>query len=278
MEDADLPEVRVKSHHCDAIGRRLRHSLLSYDEKHPVILSKDSDFTQLVVSSCHARVLHGSVQQSLGLLRQRYWVPGDPPAFTAFSSHRHRLCRSYLGADLQGERTQGLQGIHCRFLCFCTRAVHVELVSDYTAEAFLAAFRRFISRRGLPQSIYSDCGTNFAGAKAELRRLFKAGNKESSSIFRALREEQIQWPFNPPVTPHFGELWEAAVKSVKHHLRRVIGESTLTFEEMTTFLTEVEAYLNSRPLFPLSNNPGGPVNARSVLEAVVEGVSPGSFV
>ncbi|KAL6416764.1 hypothetical protein ACFW04_014841 [Cataglyphis niger] len=65
----------------------------------------------------------------------------------------------------------------------------------------------------------------------------------------------MQWRFNPPSAPHFGSLWEAAVKSLKHHLRRVLGESTLTYEEMSTFLTQIESCMNSRPLQALSDDP-----------------------
>ncbi|KYN02013.1 hypothetical protein ALC62_07192, partial [Cyphomyrmex costatus] len=58
----------------------------------------------------------------------------------------------------------------------------------------------------------------------------------------------------PPAAPHFGGLWEAGVKSVKHHLRRCIGRYTLTYEEMSTLLCRIEACLNSRPIAPVSNN------------------------
>ncbi|XP_074111408.1 uncharacterized protein LOC141535395 [Cotesia typhae] len=54
---------------------------------------------------------------------------------------------------------------------------------------------------------------------------------------------------------HMGGKWEAAVKSMKHHLTRTIGESSFTFEEFTTLLHQVEAILNSRPLEPLSQDP-----------------------
>jgi len=141
------------------------------------------------------------------------------------------------------------------FVCLGTRAVHLEVVSDYTAEAFLAALRRFTSRRGLPQELVSDCGTNFTGAEAELRALFTAGNQEAQSIGCALTTERILWRFNPPAAPHFGGVWEAAVKAVKHYLRRVLGNSTLTFEEMATFLAQVEACLNSWPIAPLLDDP-----------------------
>lgn len=65
----------------------------------------------------------------------------------------------------------------------------------------------------------------------------------------------ITWKFNTPLAPHQGGLWEAGVKSMKYHLRRVIGTSILTFEEFTTVLARVEGVLNSRPLTALSDDP-----------------------
>ncbi|XP_029680226.1 uncharacterized protein LOC115245872 [Formica exsecta] len=70
-----------------------------------------------------------------------------------------------------------------------------------------------------------------------------------------MANERIRWCFNPPAAPHFGGLWEAAVKSFKHHLRRVLGKSTLTYEEMSTLLAQIEACLNSRPLQAMSDDP-----------------------
>ena len=69
-----------------------------------------------------------------------------------------------------------------------------------------------------------------------------------------LNNEGIEWHLNPPHATHFGGLWESAVKSSKHHLRRVIGNQQLTFEELYTLLTQVESCLNSRPLTPLSSD------------------------
>ncbi|XP_024874028.1 uncharacterized protein LOC112455996 [Temnothorax curvispinosus] len=141
------------------------------------------------------------------------------------------------------------------FVCLCTKAVHLDVVSDYTTDAFLAAFRRFISRRGLCEELYSDCGTNFVGADRVLRELFRASSADGRRLAHAAAAEGVKWHFNPPAAPHFGGLWEAAVKSTKFHLRRVIGETTLTFEEMSTLLAQVEACLNSRPLQALSDDP-----------------------
>jgi len=270
------------------VGGRIKHALLAFDEKHPIILPPQSHLTSLIIDYCHTRVLHGGVQQTLDHLRQRYWLPGGR---AAVKTHIHRCVRcvrwraaapqqimgnlpgtritpsrpfEHTGVDYAGpvmlRTTKGrghkaVKAFIAVFICFSTRAVHVDVVSDYTTEAFLAALRRFVARRGVPRALYSDCGTNFTGAAAELRRLFTASSRESRLIGGALADQGIQWKFNPPAAPHFGGLWEAAVKSVKHHLRRVLGDSTLTYEEMATLLAEIEACLNSRPMSPLSDDP-----------------------
>ena len=63
----------------------------------------------------------------------------------------------------------------------------------------------------------------------------------------------MKWTFSPERAPHFGGLWEAAVKSAKLHLRRTIGQQILNFEDFSTLLCQVESCLNSRPLLLLSS-------------------------
>ena len=125
-------------------------------------------------------------------------------------------------------------------------------MSDLTSATFLAAFYRFTSRRGLPSIIYSDNGTTFQGANKELQSLFKSNSEFIKTVAGKVSSQQINWSFIPPHAPHFGGIWEAAVRSFKYHLKRVIGESTLTFEELYTLATQIEACLNSRPLCSIS--------------------------
>lgn len=89
----------------------------------------------------------------------------------------------------------------------------------------------------------------------ELPAMWSTLHKEDGTLRRQLQKQGIEWRFNPPSAPHFGGLWEAAVKSTKFYLRQVIGDQLLTFEEMTALLTQVEACFISRPLQSMTNDP-----------------------
>jgi len=136
-----------------------------------------------------------------------------------------------------------------------SRAIHLELVDGYHSPAFLAAYSRFCARRGLPEAIYyyyPDNGTTFVGADRELTAAFRASIRDPNFLNRTATDK-VSWHFIPPSALHFGGLWEAGVRSVKHHLRRVVRDQKMTFEEFTTLLCNVEACLNSRPLAPLTD-------------------------
>ena len=151
----------------------------------------------------------------------------------------------------RGQRS--FKGYVAIFTCFTTKATHIEVVSDYSSKTFVMAFKR-ISRRGLCQQVYSDHGTTFQGADAELLQNFREASEFNRDVAAAIQSDDIRWSYIPPRAPHFGGLWEAAVKSFKGHMRKVIGEHKLTFEEFSTLAACIEACLNSRPLSPLSQD------------------------
>lgn len=102
-------------------------------------------------------------------------------------------------------------------ICFATEAIHVELLTSLSTKVFLAALDRFIRRRGLPQSVFSDRDTNFVGAARKISETHNFLSQASGDIHRHLANQHISWIFNPPNAPNFGGLWEAGVKSVKSH-------------------------------------------------------------
>ena len=140
------------------------------------------------------------------------------------------------------------------FVSLSVKAVHLEPVSDLTAEAFIACLRRFIARRGKPTLIWSDHGTNFVGAARILTKFFQQ-QEAKEAITNFCSSQNITLSFMPEWAPHFGGLWEAAVKSMKKHLSRIVGNARLTFEE--NVLTQIEACFNSRPLASLPSDDDG---------------------
>lgn len=285
------------------VGGRLSESDLPYDQKHPVILSRKDPLVRLLVEHLHKRHLHAGPTLLMAALSRGYYVMGarrlvrdvTKKCITcrrAYARTGHQLMAdlpsvrvrpapafSRVGIDFAGPIT--LRQGHTRrpikvkayislFVCLTVKAVHLELVSDLSTEAFLMAFRRFVARRGRPSEVHTDNGTNFVGGERELQELQRLLTKKSSqqAICHYFTEQRITWHFIPGRAPHFGGLWEAAVKSAKTLLRKLLGTHCLTTEEYASVLTEVEAVLNSRPLCQLQSLP----------EDCMEVLTPGHFL
>ncbi|KAH1021651.1 hypothetical protein HUJ04_011142 [Dendroctonus ponderosae] len=109
-------------------------------------------------------------------------------------------------------------------------------------------FNTCSSRSGNRAPLDSPLSTSISGHSSSVQPF-------ADTIDSSLNNDGIKWHFIPPRTPHFGGLWEAGVRCVKFLLKRGIGSTPLTFEEYSTVLTQIEACLNSRPLFPMCSNP-----------------------
>lgn len=119
------------------------------------------------------------------------------------------------------------------FVSLFVKAVHLELVSDLTTETFIATLRQF------PSTLWSDHGTNFTGANRELKQLFEFLKSQQSqqAISKFCSTQNIQWKYTPGHAPQLGGIWEAAVKSMKVHLRKIIGDTKLKYEELSMVIT-----------------------------------------
>ena len=115
----------------------------------------------------------------------------------------------------------------CVFVSLSVKAVHLELMSDLTTDAFIACLRRFISRRSKPVVLWSNHGKNFVGACREIKELtnFLKLRKTQKVVSEFSSAQNIQWDFIPQHAPHFGGLWETAVKASK--LTFVLSQVTL---------------------------------------------------
>lgn len=254
---------------------RLDNSELSYEQRHPIILSAKSHLVELLVRQEHLFSYHGTRSYIRNRLSDKYWVVGGLTNLLKKVTRSCATCirwNSKIATQIMGSlpkervkasrpfNTTGIDfagPFQCRcvghrsvkfykvyaafYVCFCTRAVHIELVSNLSTEAFLSSFQRFVSRRGIPNFVYSDNGTNFIGAQQYLALDTNEIKKYASTV-------QIHWKFIPPRAPNKGGLWESAVRSAKYHIVRVTNGNPLNYEEYTTLFTEIEGILNSRPL------------------------------
>jgi len=269
------------------VGGRLSRSDLPYDHKHPIILPKRHHLTLLIVRREHILNLHSGLNVTMAVLRGRYWIihgrstvkriihqcvrcyrfrplkseqlMADLPPSRITASKPFRQC----GVDYAGPFTTRLPRGRTRvytksylalFVCLVTKAVHLEVVSDLSTEAFLATLRRFVSRRGYPSIIMSDNGTNFVGANNTLRELytFLRSTHVQDKVSGYCLQREMTWQFIPPAAPHIGGLWEANIKSCKSILKRITGHQVYTHEELETLFCQIEAILNSRPLCAMS--------------------------
>ncbi|XP_065370843.1 uncharacterized protein LOC135962859 [Calliphora vicina] len=274
-------------------GRLAKSPSLVYTERHPILLPYSCRFTLLLTEFVHMISIHGGNQLMLRILRIEYWVPRLRTLVRAVVNRckrcildRKRTCTQIMAAlppertqisrpftttgvdfagpfdmkNLSGRSGQILKAYVCIFVCFSTKAIHLEVSSDLSTDKFLAAFNRFISRRGCPTTMFSDNGTNFVGASREIERDFKTFLLESRArMCSTFGINGLSWRFIPAGAPHMGGLWEAGVRSFKLHFRKEAQSVKYTFEELSTVLARIEACLNSRPLCPMSDNPNEPV-------------------
>nr|XP_049698106.1 uncharacterized protein LOC126054983 [Helicoverpa armigera] len=275
------------------VGGRLSNSDVPYNYKHPCILPRHDHVVNLLVDFYHKKHLHAGPELLMSLLRQNYWIlaarriirhiihkcntcfkyrprPVFPPMADLPTQRVNQVNKAFThtGCDYAGPlqytpvRGRGVKSRKawlCIFTCLTTRATHIEVATDLSTVSFLAALKRFLSRRGPIQCLYTDNGTCFVGASSYLRDLYKFLNKEySSRLQQELSINRIDWKFIPPASPHFGGCWESMVKVIKTHLFRVIGQQILSYEELLTILAQIEALVNSRPLTALSSDPAEP--------------------
>ncbi|XP_062714046.1 uncharacterized protein LOC134290850 [Aedes albopictus] len=274
------------------VGGRIRHSKLAYEVKHQWIVPDKHPVTRKLIAAVHRENLHAGPSSVITALRERYWIlnarstvrkvtrscitcfKSSPKLAEQFMgdlpSYRITAAPTFLkvGVDFAGpifikqtaRKAAPLKGYICVFVCMVSKAMHLEVVENLSTEAFLAALQRFVSRRGVPEEVYSDNGTNFIGARSELRELYELFKSDltNGKLSQFCQVKEIKWTTIPPNAPHFGGLWEAGVKSVKSVLKKVYQSASLTIMEFATLLCQIEAILNSRPLFAHSSDPNDP--------------------
>ena len=236
----------------------------NYDEKYPLLL-RNSYFTRLVILDAHDNVMHHGVDTTLAYIRTCFWIVKGRKTVKDVL-RKCVLCKRFQGVTLKAQPSSDLPDYRVNHLlnafqatgldfagplyvkdsnsknsvktyvllltCANSRAIHLELVTDMKVPAFLRGFKRFVARRGIPEIVVHDNAKTF----------------RSAEVKRFMTNHGITQKFILPASPWWGGFYERLVRSVKPSLKKVLGRSFVSFEELQTILCEIESVLNSRPL------------------------------
>uniref|UniRef100_A0A336LWI0 CSON002273 protein n=1 Tax=Culicoides sonorensis TaxID=179676 RepID=A0A336LWI0_CULSO len=246
------------------------------DARNLIVLPRDHSVTNLIISDYHEKYLHQNKETVINQVRQKYHVPKlrqvlnkiifkcqfcknqrarpTPPMMSSLPYARIAAFEpafKYTGVDYFGPisvtvRRNSEKRWGCLFTCLTTRAIHIEVAHKLDTDAFILCFRNFMNRRGPVSDIYCDNGKNFVGAEKVLKEALKQINFEH--IANHFTSTNLEWHFNPPISPHMGGAWERLVKSVKKTLYAIQPFHTFSDPLLNSYLIEVEDIINSRPL------------------------------
>ncbi|XP_048734152.2 uncharacterized protein LOC125650167 [Ostrea edulis] len=276
------------------VGGRLNQSDLPVELKNPVLLPKKSYLSRLLVSHYHEEVKHqGRLFTEATIRSNGYWIAGAKRLVSSVINHcvtckrlRGKIQEQIMG-NLPFERTStgppfSIVGVDAfgpwevvarktrgglahrkrwaiLFTCMAIRAVHIEIVDEMSSSAFINALRRFVCIRGSVKEFCSDRGTNFVGALDALR--VDGVYVEQGQVQDFLHKSGTIWKFNPPHASHIGGSWERMIGMARKILDAMLlqHKGQLTHEVLHTFMYEVSAIINSRPVTPISTDPDNPV-------------------
>ena len=250
----------------------------NWNQHHFILLPVKHPLTDLIVRKMHNRD-HGGVESTLARLLAKFWIPGVRRAIKRIkqqcvtcrkilsqsqsqvmgqvTAERLQPCPAFYNTalDMFGpffikdtvKRRTKAKAYGVLFTCLSSRALYIDLVEGYSTQDFLLAFRRFVTLRGYPATLYSDAGSQLAAANKELRDMMRCWDLDDLSNTGAAHG--FKWNFTKSSdAPWQNGCCESLIRLVKRTLTIVIGDNILTFSELQTVLFEVANLLNERPI------------------------------
>ena len=180
-----------------SVSGRVRDQHHKKEPKSYCPLSLSSLLTKLFVETNHVIFSHAGTSTLMAVLAENYYIPRLRGFLKKLSRSCVKCQRAYAqphnqrmgllpsarteaappflhtGVDFAGpfmvhygnpRKPTKTKVYAALFVCFSTRAIHIELCTDLASETFTAALTCFCSRRGTPAVLYSDNGSNFIGA------------------------------------------------------------------------------------------------------------------
>ena len=272
----------IDEHGLVRVGGRLKLARVSEVNCNPCLVPHNHPIARLIARELH-NVAHCGTEWVISEIRKRYWIVrvrtvvksvahACVPCKKMFASALNQKMAelpperleafnrpfTFTGMDCFGPFLikQGRSEVKrycCLFTCMNTRAVHLEKLNCLETDSFLNAFRRFVARRGMPQKVWSDNGTNFVGGNKEILRNLKDINQKILHEYSL--KVDFEWHFNPPTASHYGGVWERLIRTVRKVMMGLLGKDCrLSDEALETLFCEVESMVNGRPLTKVSDS------------------------
>ena len=262
------------------VGGRLKFTNLYSVYKHPIVMPKRAHVSLLLIRDCHQSIQHQGRGMTTNEARARgYWVVGlgglvksiirncvtcralrgsttiqmmsDLPPERAECLPPFTFCgMDVFGPFIVKERRSELKRYGVIFTCLTTQAVHLEMAYSLSTDSFIQTLRKFIAIRGSIRLLRCDNGTNFVGANRELARCVDAIQSPELKSFVLRHGCDLEFRMNPPGASHMGGAWERLIGVVRSVLNAILDQHSARLDDscLSTFLYEVSAVINSRPL------------------------------
>lgn len=283
------------------VGGRLTNANLTYSAKHPIILHGSSPLVDMLIQRIHRDNGHLGRETVIAKLKEKYHiikankavrqtirnctickkVQGKPADQLMSDLPEDRVITdsppfTNCGTDLfgpfyvskgRGKTQEKRYGVI--FTCLVSRATHLEITPGLDTDSYINALRRFMARRGKPKIMRSDNGTNLTSTDKELRRAIEEWNRDYIHEFCV--QNHIDWKFQPPMSSHFGGVFERQIRSVRKIfnslLHEISNQSKLTDDILNTLFAEIENIMNNIPLTVVTTdvNDDIPITPNSLL-------------
>ncbi|XP_058810993.1 uncharacterized protein LOC131675877 [Topomyia yanbarensis] len=274
------------------------------ESKNPIILPPEHPITRIIAQHYHCSLFLSNHETAINKLRLHYYIPRlraiyrklrgncqrckldsanpSPPAMGALPGARLAVFArpfSHVGIDYfgpmlvsVGRRTEKRYGV--LITCLTVRAIHIELAHSLSTDSCIMALRCFMTRRGVPITIYSDQGTNFRGASKELAS--ELDKIDQNKLVEGIVSPRTSWKFIPPASPHMGGAWERMIQTVKKNLQQMKLGRLPSDEVLRNALVEIENTVNSRPLthIPVDDEMAAVLTPNNFLLGSSDGMKP----
>ena len=240
------------------VNTRLQNSGLSYSQIYPIIIPKKTKLAELIILDAHKRLLHAGIGTIITSIRNKYWIINARPLIKSIINSC-KICARYkvksrserwaplpidridtksfrafknVGVDFTGPITLSSNKYYILLItCLQTRAIHLELTMSMDVTSFINAFTRFLCRRGIPSSVWSDNAKTFKSASGKLSTT-----------------HSLSWHFITEQSPHMGGAWERLIRSIKQPLYATLRSISSDYISLYTHICKIECTINSRPL------------------------------